>query len=329
MHRMKAIKIRNFGFQSELEWTETGLVRPGPEEVSIRIHATAVNRADLLQRRGLYPPPEGASDILGLECAGEIAETGSYVTKWKSGDRVCALLAGGGYAEYVNVPQEMLLPVPKNLTFTEAACIPEAYYTAYLNLIDIGKLKRDETCIIHSGGSGIGTAAIQLAKTIGANVITTTGTSEKNGKCIELGADYAFDHTDENFFKKIRTMIQPPGIDLILDTVGAQYMTENISLLGYRGRLILIGLLGGSKSALDLGQVLTKNILIAGSTLRNKPLQEKKILTKKIRSEVLPHFETGHLKPVMDSVWPITNVQDAHQRMAENRNFGKIVLSVI
>jgi putative PIG3 family NAD(P)H quinone oxidoreductase len=325
---MKATKIRNFGIQSELEWTETADVRPNPDEVSIRIHATAVNRADLLQRRGLYPPPEGASEILGLECSGEIIETGRDVNNWEIGDRVCALLAGGGYAEYVTVSYNMLLSVPKNMSFAESACIPEAFYTAYLNLIDIGKLKAGESCIIHSGGSGVGTAAIQLAKMKGATVIATAGTPEKIRKCLELGADEVYNHADEDFMKKIKSNARP-GIDLILDTVGAKYLNENINLLSYRGRLILIGLLGGTKSELDLGQVLTKNILIVGSTLRNQSLQEKIILTQKIRSEVMPFFETGQLKVVMDSVWPITKAHEAHQRMSENKNFGKLVLSVV
>ncbi len=326
---MKAIRIKNFGVHSELEWTKTELIKPARDEVSIRIHATAVNRADLLQRRGLYPPPEGASDILGLECSGEIAETGSEVANWRVGDRVCALLTGGGYAEYVNVHQGMLLPLSPSLSYAEAACIPEAYYTAYLNLIDLGKLKSRETCLIHSGGSGVGSAAIQLSKMIGANVITTAGTPEKIKKCIELGADEAYDHTEENFMKKIKFKNPTYGIDLILDTVGGKYLAGNIELLGYRGRLILIGLLGGAKSELNLDQVLSKNILIKGSTLRNKPLEEKITLTQKIRSEVLPHLEAGQLKVIMDSVWPVTSANDAHRYLSENKNFGKIVLTVV
>ena len=307
---MNAIIIKNAGKSSYLEWTEVPMVKRKAGEVIVKVRSTAVNRADLLQRRGLYPPPDGESEIMGLECAGEIVETGLEVTNCNVGDRVCALLAGGGYADYINIHQDMILPIPSNLSFDEAAAIPEAYYTAFLNLFDMGELKPNEICLIYSGGSGVGTAAIQIAKFAKATVLTTAGSPDQ-------------------FINKIKQLTKVTGVDLILDTVGAKYSAKSIDLLGYRGRLILIGLLSGSIAEVDLGQVLKKNILIRGSTLRNRSIQEKTILTQKIKSFVLPLFEDGVLKPVIDSVYPIQLIEDAHQHMLANKNYGKIVISVV
>lgn len=325
---MKAIVIRNQGKNSQLEWTEFPMVKQDSEEVIVKIHATAVNRADLLQRRGLYPPPQGASDILGLECAGEIVERGLSASNFKVGDRVCALLSGGGYAEYVNIHQDMLLPIPENLSYEESAAFPESFYTAYLNLFELGRLEKREFCLIHSGASGVGVAAIQLAKISGAKVITTAGSSEKISKCLDLGADHAFNYKKERFAEKIRQLDNFEGIDLILDTVGAKFASDNIDILSYRGRMIIIGLLGGSASELDLGLVLRKNILIQGSTLRNRPLTEKVKLTRKMKSYIMPLLEKGSLKTIVDSVFPVQQVNEAHRRMSENKNFGKIVLTI-
>ncbi|MBL7960654.1 NAD(P)H-quinone oxidoreductase [bacterium] len=326
---MNAIIIKNAGKSSYLEWTEVPMVKRKAGEVIVKVRSTAVNRADLLQRRGLYPPPDGESEIMGLECAGEIVETGLEVTNCNVGDRVCALLAGGGYADYINIHQDMILPIPSNLSFDEAAAIPEAYYTAFLNLFDMGKLKPNEICLIYSGGSGVGTAAIQLAKFAKSKVITIAGSREKMRRCIELGADHVFNYKEDQFINKIKQLTKVTGVDLILDTVGAKYSAKSIDLLGYRGRLILIGVLSGSIAEVDLGQVLKKNILIRGSTLRNRSIQEKIILTQKIKSFVLPLFEDGVLKPVIDSVYPIQLIEDAHQHMLANKNFGKIVISVV
>ncbi|MBL7994194.1 NAD(P)H-quinone oxidoreductase [bacterium] len=326
---MKAIIIKNAGKSSYLEWTEVPMVNRKAGEVIVKVRSTAVNRADLLQRLGLYPPPDGESQIMGLECAGEIVETGPEVMNCKVGDRVCALLAGGGYADYVNIHRAMILPIPLSLSFDEAAAIPEAYYTAYVNLLDIGELKAGETCLIYAGGSGVGTAAIQIAKFVKATVLATAGSQEKMRRCIELGADHVFDHKEDQFISKIQQLTKVTGIDLILDTIGAKHFANNIDLLSYRGRLILIGLLSGSMAEVDLGQVLKKNILMRGSTLRNLPIQEKILLTQKIKSFVLPLFEDRVLKPVIDSVYPIQQIENAHQRMLGNRNFGKIVISMV
>jgi putative PIG3 family NAD(P)H quinone oxidoreductase len=325
---MKAIKIENTGSGSVLIWTDAQKIDPGRNEVKLRVRATAVNRADILQRRGLYPPPTGASGILGLECAGEIVEIGPEVVSWKKGDRVCALLSGGGYSEEVVIHSGMLLPIPDFFSFTEAAAIPEAFYTAFLNLFELGHLKQGEWCIIYTGGSGVGSAAIQLAKTTGANAIATAGTPEKVRKCMELGAYVTLDHNAKTFETDLNRLSKDHKIDLIFDTMGSKYASENINALGYRGRLILIGLLGGTKAQIDFGKILTKNISIVGSTLRNRSLEEKIELTRRIRLKIWPLFESRKIKPVIDSVFSILQVENAHNRMLENRNFGKIILTV-
>ena len=326
---LKAIVIKNPGKNSYLQWDDVPMVKPGSKEVVIRVHATAVNRADLLQRRGLYPPPAGASDIVGLECAGEIVETVTDTSQHRVGDRVCALLTGGGYSEYVNVHEDMVFSVPQSMTYEQAAAIPEAFVTAYLNLFDIGQLKNDEACLIHSGGSGVGTAAIQLAKYVKAMVITTAGSNEKIELCKTLGADFAFNYHEVLFAEKIEQQLPiGKGLDLILDTVGANYLSDNINLLGYRGRMIVIGHLSGSKAQLNLDHVLKKNIMIRGSTLRHLPIDDKIILIQNVRSKVMPLFEKGIIKPIVDSVFSIKQVEAAHRRIIDNKNFGKIVISM-
>ncbi len=321
---MKAIVVNKDGFS--LEWKTVAPLHPEAGEVLVQIRAAGVNRADLLQRRGLYDPPPGASEILGLECSGEIAELGSDVKNWKIGDRVCALLGGGGYAEQAVIHQDMLMPVPDRLSPEESAAIPEAFGTAYLNLFLIGMLAPGETVLIHSGGSGVGTAAIQLAKNGGANIFVTTGDEKKIRLCRELGADGAVNYKEENFAEKILETTR--GVDIVLDTVGGKYLAGNLRLLTPKGRLILIGLLGGGQADINLTEVLTKNISVIGSTLRNKTLKEKIALTQKMITDMLPLFAKGIVKPVVDSVFPIELAEQAHRRMLENKNFGKIILKI-
>ncbi len=325
---MNAIKVINTGPNSQLQWCHETMTHPEPHEVRIKIRATAVNRADLLQRRGRYPPPEGSTDILGLECAGVIDQAGSDVRNWRTGDRVMVLLAGGGYAEEVNVHANLLMPIPSHLSFEEAAAIPEAFMTAFLNLFVLGQLRPTERCLIHSGGSGVGTAAIQLAKVRGSGVIITAGSDEKLRRCTELGADAGLNYHKSTFSKELMSLGNEHPIDVILDTVGARFTAENIGLLANGGRLLLIGLLGGSKSEVDLGAVLTKNLTIMGSTLRNKSLEEKMDLTMRFKLEILPLFETKKIRPVVDRILPVTDADKAHAIMYENRNFGKIVLRI-
>jgi len=323
---MKAI-IALPGTEVNLKIVECEFPRLLENEVMVKILAAGVNRADLLQARGLYPPPPGASDILGLECAGEIADIGSQVRNWSVGDRVCALLAGGGYSEFVNVPQDMLLRVPSQLSYEEAAAIPEAFYTAYLNLINIGQLKAGQDILIHAGASGVGTAAIQIAKYYGGRVFVSVGSDGKGNRCLELGADHFVNYHSQDFKTKILEWTNTRGVDLILDSVGAAYFNDNVQLLKKYGRLISIGLMGGSATEINLDEILTKNISINGSTLRNKSLQEKTALTTEIQANVLPLFSTRALIPIVDRIFPFSQVSQAHAHMRENKNVGKIILS--
>ncbi|MEK7728860.1 MAG: NAD(P)H-quinone oxidoreductase [candidate division KSB1 bacterium] len=300
----------------------------GPEEVLVRVHATAVNRADLLQRRGLYPPPPGASEILGLEAAGEIVALGAEITEWRIGERVFCLLAGGGYAELVAVPHEMLLRMPEGWTFEQAAAVPEAFYTAFVNLFVEAKLQARELALVHAGGSGVGTAAIQLARLAGALVLVTAGTEEKLEECRFLGANHAINYKLYDFAVMVRKLTNDSGVDVILDCVGAAYWEKNISLLRPRGRLVVIGLMGGAKAEVDLTVLLRKRLRVIGSVLRSRALAEKIALTHRFRARVLPQFENGSLHPVIDKIFPLAEVEQAHAYVASNQNFGKVVLRV-
>lgn len=300
----------------------------GPREVLLRVHATAVNRADLLQRRGLYPPPPGVSEILGLEAAGEIFDVGNEVQDWRIGDRVLCLLAGGGYAEFVAVPHEMLLRMPSNWTFEQAAAVPEAFYTAFVNLFIEAKLRARELVLVHAGGSGVGTAAIQMARLAGALVLVTAGSEEKLEECRFLGANHAINYKQFDFATIVRKLTNESGVDVILDCVGATYWEKNISLLRTRGRLVVIGLLGGAKAEIDLSLILRKRLRIIGSVLRSRSLSEKIALTRKFRALVLPQLENGSLHPVIDKVFPLAEAEQAHAYIARNHNFGKVVLRV-
>lgn len=321
---MKAIAVRN----AALVWEE----QPDPvrkrREVLVRIHAAGVNRADLLQRKGLYPPPRGCTDIMGLECAGEIVECGSEHGAWKLGDKVCALLPGGGYAQYVAVPHSLLLPIPEGMSYERAAALPEVMATAYLNLFSEGKLRSGERCVVHAGASGVGTAAIQLAHLAGAEVFTTVGSAEKAALCTALGAALAINYREEDVAARIVEATQGMGVDVILDVVGSAYLAQNIDMLRYRGRLVLIGLLGGVQGNLNLARVLSNNLRIVGSTLRNRSLPEKARLLQHLATRVWPAVESGAIQPIVDSVYAIGDIEDAHARMKNNLNMGKIVLSI-
>lgn len=298
------------------------------EEVLIKVRATAVNRADLLQRRGLYPPPPGASEILGLEAAGEIIALDPGVTDWRPGERVFCLLAGGGYAEQVVVHQDMLLRIPQAWSFEQAAAVPEAFYTAFVNLFVEARLQAREFLLIHAGGSGVGTAAIQMARLAGALVIVTAGTEEKLEECRFLGANHAINYKQEDFAVMVRKLTNDSGVDVILDCVGAAYWEKNIALLRTRGRLVLIGLMGGAKAEVDLALLMRKRLRVHGSVLRSRTLSEKIALTRLLREKVLPHFENGNLHPVIDKIFPLAEAEHAHAYVASNQNFGKVVLAL-
>jgi tumor protein p53-inducible protein 3 len=324
---MKAIIVEEPGGPEVLEWKETADPIFQPDELLVRVHATAVNRADLLQRRGLYPPPKGASPILGMEVAGEILEVGANCgSRWQPGQRVMALLAGGGYAEKAAFPAVHAMPLPGNLSFEEGAAIPEAFLTAYLNLFVLGELKPGQIVLVHAGGSGVGTAAIQLAREAGASVFVTAGSTDKLERCRELGATGLINYKTEKFAGRVKELTNGQGVDLILDFIGADYFADNLASLGLYGKLCLIGQLSGNKAELDLGLVMRQRLRITGTTLRPRTTEEKADLTKKLADFALPRFADGRLRPVIDTVFPIRQAAEAHRYMETNQNFGKIVL---
>jgi len=325
---MKAIVIKNQADQPRLVWEEVSEPQLASEEVLVEVYATAVNRADLLQARGLYPPPPGASEILGLEMAGRIATVGEGVADWRVGDRVCALLAGGGYAERVTVRRELLLRIPDQWTFIQAAAVPEVWLTAFVNLFLEGRLSIGETVLIHAGGSGVGTAAIQLAREIGAIVSVTAGSEAKLKTCRELGAALCVNYQQADFCEAVIAATDGRGVDLILDPVGANYLQRNLNALAKKGRLVNIGLLGGRIAEIDLAQVLTQNLHIIGSTLRARPLAEKALITREFSQRFWPLLADGTLRPIIDRTFPIQEAQAAHEFVRANRNTGKVMLIV-
>lgn len=324
---MKAVLIRNDESRT-LYIDEVPTPNPQPQQVLMRTRATAVNRADLLQRRGFYPPPPGESDILGLEAAGEVAALGSAVQGWRVGDRVCSLLGGGGYAEYTVSDARMLLPIPDHLTFEEAAAIPEVFYTAFVNLFLEAGLQKGERVLIHAGASGVGTAAIQLARAEGATVWVTVGSPEKVERCRTLGAHYAINYKAEDFSDRINRETNGAGVDIILDCVGASYFEKNLATLARQGRLVIIGAMGGTHAELDLRSLMTKRLRVVGSVLRSRSVDEKAAITRAFHTRIWPLVERNAIHPVIDSVYAWEDVEAAHARMAENKNFGKIVLTI-
>ena len=325
---MRAVQIVDPGPQSQLTISDVPEPEPGPDELLVQVRATALNRADLLQRSGNYPPPPGASEILGLEMAGEVVRWGDNCTGWQAGDRVMALLPGGGYAEYVTIPSGMAMPIPAGMSFEAAAAIPEVFLTAYQALDWLGGLKKTETVLIHAGASGVGTAAIQIAKERGAQVFVTASAG-KHAACKSLGAGLTIDYKSERFDEVVQQATDGAGVDLIVDFLGASYFAQNIQSLGLDGRLVLLALMGGSKiESVNLGNVFRKRIHIKASTLRSRSLSYKVALTEAFSKNFLPLFAAGTLKPIIDQVFDWEEVNDAHARMAANLNTGKIVLKV-
>ena len=325
---MKAIAAKKTDKEPELVWEAVPDITYGAEEVLVDIKATAVNRADLLQAMGAYPPPAGASEIIGLEMAGVIAAVGKAAEGWKIGDRVLALLPGGGYAQQVAVHPQMLIRLPDSWSFAEGAAIPEAWLTAFSNLFLEGDLKPGERVMIHAGASGVGTAGIQMARNAEADVYVTAGSQAKLEACRELGASLAVNYKTQDFFEAVMNATGGQGVDLILDPVGAAYLSRNLNLLKINGRLVNIGLLSGSTAELNLGAVLGKSLRIIGTRLRARPLAQKIIITQKFKERFWPLLEAGRIKPVIDKVFPIADAQAAHAYVRENRNIGKVVLEV-
>lgn len=322
---MKAILFDAPGAPDVLRYSDAPDPTPGPDELLVRVRATAVNRADLLQRRGAYAPPPGASPILGLELAGEVLAPAG---QWRAGDRVMAVVTGGGYAELAVIPAGMAMRIPENLSFEEAAAIPEAFLTAFLNLFTMGALRAGETVLIHAGASGVGTAAIQLARVAGARVFATAGSAEKLALCRDLGADLAINYREESFAARALEATGGRGVDLILDFVGAPYWQQNTAALALDGRLQLIGFLGGSAGQIDLGPIMAKRLRVTGTTLRRTPLPQKIALTADFVAFAHDRLERGELRPVIDTIYPLRAAAEAHRVMEANRNAGKLVLRV-
>lgn len=302
--------------------------KPGSDAVLIKVHATAINRADLLQRRGLYPPPPSESEIMGLEAAGVVAEKGANVNDWQIGDRVMCLLGGGGYAEYVTANQNMLLRIPEHLSFEQAAAIPEVFYTAFVNLFLEGDLKAKELLLIHAGASGVGTAAIQLARQVGAQIFVTASSNDKIRRCLELGAHVGINYKTDDFATRLTELTQQHGVDMILDCVGGEYLHKNLSLLRLKGRHVLIGLLSGAKTEIDLALILRKRLRLIGSVLRSRSLAEKIAITAAFKEKILPLFANRQIHPVIDSIYPLAEAGQAHDHVAANKNLGKVILRV-
>ena len=322
---MNAILVEDDG---SLAWAPTPDPATGPEDVLVEVVATAQNRADLSQRAGRYPPPAGASQVLGLEMAGIVRQVGAAVDAWAVGDRVCALLPGGGYAELAAVPAPMLLPVPRGWSLLEAAAMPEAFFTAFLNLFLEASLVEGETVLIHGGASGVGTAAIQLARHAGCTVLATAGEERKVQACRQLGATLAVDYRTRNFAEAVRMHVGSDGVDVILDIVGAEYFDRNLDLLATGGRLVSIATLGGREVTLDLRRLMAKRATLKGSTLRARPLAEKIRIRDAFVDRFWSALEDGRVRPVIDRVIPVEDVEAGHEAMRRNENVGKIVLQV-
>ncbi|MCL6517527.1 NAD(P)H-quinone oxidoreductase [Alicyclobacillus sp.] len=326
---MRAVCMKEFGGPEVLYLGEAPDPKPGPGELLVRVRATALNRADLLQRRGLYPPPPGASEVLGLEMAGEVAAVAPGVQGWREGDRVCALLPGGGYAEYAVIPAGMAMRLPDGMTFEQGAAIPEVFLTAYLNLFWLGRMQAGDRVLVHAGGSGVGTAAIQIVREAGSVGWTTAGSKEKLERCLALGARAGWNYHDGPFDGWIREQTDGRGVDIILDFIGAPYFAANIRSLAVDGRLILVGTMGGAKvDGVDLGVLLGRRLQVIGTALRSRSVVEKMRLTQEFWTWACARFADGRLVTVIDSVLDWRDVADAHRYMEENRNFGKIVLRV-
>lgn len=319
---MRAVTFEQFGEPSVLSVNDVDSPKLGPDHIRIRVRAAGVNRADLLQREGHYPPPPGASEILGLECAGEVMELGANARGWTIGERVMALLPGGGYAEEVVTHHGSAMRVPEGVSDDEAGGIPEVFLTAFLNVFQLAQAKAGETLLVHGGGSGVGTAATTLAKLAGLRVIVTAGSREKCERCLAHGADVAVNYNEEDFVEKAR------GANVILDHIGARYLPRDLEALAFGGRIVIIGSMGGQPRAeIDVTKLLGKRQQIIGSTLRARPVEEKAAIVAGFLARFGDDLRAGRVRPVIDRVYPMEAAAEAHRRMASNENFGKIVLT--
>lgn len=324
---MTAIEISGAGGPEVLVPTTRPVPQPGAGEILIKVAAAGINRPDVMQRQGSYPPPPGASDIPGLEIAGKIVALGSGVTDLKFGDEVTALVTGGGYAEYCPAPAPQCLPIPKGLDFTQAAAMPETFFTVWSNVFDRGRLQAGESLLVHGGSSGIGTTAIQLAKAMGARVFTTAGSAEKCKACEDLGAERAINYREEDFVAVVKEATGGEGVNVILDMVGGDYIPRNIKALAPDGRLCFIAFLGGSKAEVDFLHVMLKRVTISGSTLRARDVPFKAEIARNLKEKVWPLVEQGKIKPILHATFPLAEAAEAHRLMESSAHIGKIVLT--
>ncbi|WP_121812705.1 NAD(P)H-quinone oxidoreductase [Mucilaginibacter kameinonensis] len=325
---MKAIVITQPGGPEVLQLAERPKPQYGADEVLIKVMAAGVNRPDIFQRKGNYPPPAGASaDIPGLEVTGVIVEVGDAVIQWKPGDKVCALVTGGGYAEYCKAPEGQCLPVPANLSFAEAASLPETFFTVWSNVFDRGKLQPHQSLLIHGGSSGIGVTAIQMAKALGSTVYVTASSDEKCSFCEQLGADKAINYKTTNFKDAIKSLTHSVGVNVILDMIGGDYMPGNIDSLAIEGRLVMINAMNGREVKLDLSKVMAKRLIITGSMLRSREVAFKTAIAKNLEQKIWPLIESGAIKPVIYKTFGAEDAAAAHKLMESSTHTGKIVLS--
>ncbi|EAQ02101.1 quinone oxidoreductase [Pseudooceanicola batsensis HTCC2597] len=326
---MRHITIDGFGGPEVLKPVTAPRPVPAAGEVLIRVHAAGVNRPDVVQRRGAYPPPPGVTEIPGLEVAGTIEALGEGMTHLSPGEAVCALVAGGGYAEYVAVPAGQVLPLPEGFDMVQAAALPETFFTVWANVFELGGLKRGESLLVHGGSSGIGTTAIQLAVALGARVFATARSPEKVEACRALGAQVAIDYTQENFADRLLEVTEGAGIDVILDMRGGDFFPENLRALAYRGRMVSIASLAGREVTLDIALMMRKRAMITGSTLRGRPVAEKAAIARELLDQVWPLFATSPMRPQIAEVFPLARAAEAHERLETNTVVGKIVLDCL
>jgi putative PIG3 family NAD(P)H quinone oxidoreductase len=323
---MIAIEIREPGEPEVLVPVERPIPKPAADEVLIRVAAAGVNRPDVFQRRGRYAPPPGASDIPGLEVSGVIDKVGSLVTGWRAGDEVCALVTGGGYAEYCVAPAPQCLPVPRGMTVVTAGAIPETFFTVWTNVFQRGRLQRGESILIHGGSSGIGTTAIQLARAMGGRVFATAGSAEKCAACERLGAERCIDYREGDFVAAVRALTGGRGVDVILDMVGGDYFARNIEALAVEGRLVEIATLHGVKAEVNLQTIMGRRLTVTGSTLRPRPVAEKGAIAVELRQQVWPLLESGAVTPIVHATYPLRDAAEAHRVMESSAHIGKLLL---
>ena len=324
---MKFVDLAHPGGPEVLRLAEAPVPTPGPGEVLIRVYAAGVNRPDLLQRQGNYPPPPGASPILGLEVAGTIAEAGP-ASRWKLADAVCALVPGGGYAEYSVTPEPQVLRIPIGLSWIEAAGIPETFFTVWANVFQIGQLGPEQRFLVHGGTSGIGTTAIQLAHAIGASVYTTAGTDEKCAACLRLGAKAAINYRRQDFVQEIRALTDGKGVHLVLDIIGGDYTARNIECLAPHGRLVQIAVQQSPEARINLAKIMQKRLVLTGSTMRPRSVSDKSQIARELEQNVWPMLESGRVKVIVDRVFPFAEVAEAHRYLESGEHIGKVILKI-